>query len=76
MGIKITVLSDVMPCRSVERLHVSNQSLNFIFRVTILLKGDNGAYRLHNIFVVASIRVKVVVILNFCFCQETAIRGK
>ena len=74
--IKITVLWDVTPCRSVERLHVSKQSLIFILGVTILLTGDTGVYSLHKILVFAIIRVKVVVILNFCICQETAIRRK
>ena len=76
VGIKITVFCDVTPCSSLERLQVSKRYLIFILGVTILLTGDTGVYRLHKILVFVIIRDKVVVILNFCICQETAIRRK
>jgi hypothetical protein len=41
------------------------------------VKGDIGLYSLHKIFVVAVISVNVVVvIINLCIWQNTAIRGK
>jgi hypothetical protein len=81
VGNKITVLWDVMPCRSVERLHVSNKPLTF----SSVLLSHLTTYRCVQLtqsfvvaVVIAIIKFNVIVILNYCTSigQETAIRGK
>jgi len=40
VGIQITVMWDIAPCSSLERLHVSKQSYIFIFVFIISIYGD------------------------------------
>jgi hypothetical protein len=87
VGNKITVLWDVMPSRSVEKLHESKQSLSLSAVLLSYLKAiwectvysvQCSLYSVHfeQNFVFAIIIVKVLFILNLCICQESAIRRK
>jgi hypothetical protein len=70
VGNKITVLWDVMHCRSVERLHESKQFLIFICGVTILLEGDMGVYSLNKMLLLLLLESKFLLFLISVFVRK------